>query len=285
MILSLLLISLFIPIFGTAGLSYASERFLGLRPSSSLIVFITWLPLYAWIIQLPNAPPKQALDWVWIYIILASVGTRLTTIKYNKSETMYQSIIFLIIGSLIIWPAVSYNASFSSHWLIWLESFIFSAVGVYILFMLTTIKLQAKKGDQIILGNIHLWLFTGSLGFTVILAGSLLIGELLLALSSVFFTLGFYCIFRKNFKINITVSGLPIFYGLSLLFLLIARIYVEVDIINTTLLMLSIILSSVIIIRKPQSQILQVLLMGCLCTSVGYSFYTEVLNVPNNGYY
>jgi hypothetical protein len=287
MILSLLLLSLLTPILGTVVLSYAFERFVGLRPSLSVIVFIIWLPLYVWIIQLPNVPPKQALDWIWIYIIFSSIGMKLKTYKYKSLQlkSLYQAILFIGIGSLVIWPAISYNASISSHWLIWLESLTFAVTGMCILFMFTTTKLPPKKDDLVIMGNIHLWLFTGSLGFTVILSGSLLIGELLLALSSIFFTLGLYCKFRKNFKINATINELPVLYSLALLFLLISMIYVEVDIINTVILMFSIILSSFIIINKPQNKVFQIVLIACLCTSMSYSFYTEVINVPNNGYY
>jgi hypothetical protein len=285
MIFTLLLISLLIPLSVTVGVSYAFERLSHVKISSSLIVIFTWLPIYFWIIQLPNIPPKQALDWVWIYVLLAGLGQFLRKSRYFKQITIYQNTILLLMGSVIIWPAISYNASLLSHWIIWLESVCFGLFAIYILFKLSAKNWQSNQGEGFMNANIHLWLITGTLGVTVIVTGSLLIGTLLISLSSVFFASGLYCKFRHNFKQQITISGLPLFYGLTLLMLLISRVYVEVDFINVLFLSISIGLSSYLIVKPSKNYLIMLAFLACLCATLGYSLYTEIISVTNNGYY
>jgi hypothetical protein len=220
-------------------------------------------------------------------MFIAGVGINIkgNTNSYLKLIATYQSITFLAVGCVMVWPAISYNASFSSSWLIWLESLIVGLVGVFILAKLSIAQFKLEHDNLLIRGNLHLWLIAGSLGFTVILAGSLLIGTLLITLSSVFFTSGLYCKFRPNFNIQANINGLPLFYGLTILILFISRIYVEIDFFNVLFVLVSCILSSYIIRKRSKSWLLQFILLGCLCTSLGYSIFIEVINVSENGYY
>jgi hypothetical protein len=220
-------------------------------------------------------------------MLIAGVGISIkgNTNSYLKLITTYQSITFLAVGCVMVWPAISYNASFYSSWLIWLESFIVGLVGVSIIAKLSIAALKPEHDNLLIRGYIHLWLITASLGLTVILAGSLLIGTLLITLSSVFFTSGLYCKFRPKFNKQGKINGLPLFYGLTLLIFLISIIYVEIDFTNILFLLMSFILSTYIIRHKTQNRLLMFVLIGCLCASLGYSVYTEVINVSENGYY
>lgn len=286
MIFSLLLVSLFIPIFVTVIILYVSDRLLHLKPSLSSILFIAWLPLYIWIMQYPNILPKQALDWVWVYILISSIYVNHKTdddARINVTA-IYQSIIFILIGYLVLKPIISYNASIASHWYIWLENLMLGLLSVYIFIKLSIDKYTQEK-SQLLHVNIHLWLISGSIGLTVFLTGSLLIGELLFTLSSIFLLLSFYCKFQSNVPMNVNKNTLPALYGLILLLLLISRAYVEINLINMVLLITGITLSSIIVRKNIHHALMLCIFLSCLSISTGYSIYTEVIAPSNNGYY
>ena len=291
MIFSLLLTSLFIPIFipifVTVIILYVSNRLLHIKPSLSSILFIAWLPLYIWIMQYPHILPKQALDWVWVYMLISSIYVNNKTNDNSRihATVIYQSIVFILIGYLMLRPTISHNASIESHWYIWLENLISGLLSTYILIKLSIDKYTQENNRLLLHVNMHLWLITGAIGLTVFLTGSLLIGELLFALSSTFLILGFYCRLQSNVPIKVIKNSLPALYGLILLMLLISRTYVEINIINMTLLIISITLSSVIISKNIKNTFILLLFLGCLFISTGYSIYTEIINPLNNGYY
>ncbi len=293
MILSLLLTTLIVPVFAVAGLSYVLQRSLSQQVSLSLIAIVTWLPLYAWIMQWPGFPPKQALDWLWIYVFFSSLSTVLSTIKVRvfsnvKAVMMYQVTLFLTACLVIIWPAISYRASLSSHGLIWLESLFLGLVGAYIVGKVVNHK-AGENQTAGMLGSLYLWVVTGALGLIVMMTGSLLIGTLLIALSSAYLAVAVYAKFFGGTKAQPTTNGLPMSYGLILLILLLSRIYVDLDFINTVLVLISIGLSRYLSLKHhlnlAQERWTQFILVICLEMAIGYTVFIEMLNQSNNGYY
>ncbi len=285
--------------FVAAGLSYILQRSFNQPVSLSLIAIIAWLPLYVWITQLPSFPPKQALDWLWIYVFFASLSAILRTVLsairiplFSKLNILaaYQITIFLIACLVIVWPAISYSASLSSHWFIWLENLFFGLIGAYGIGKLANEKVSKnQRAGAGMLENIYLWVVTGALGLIVIMTGSLLIGTLSIALSSTYLAVVLYAKFLGSVKAQIATNGLPMSYGLILLVLLLSRIYVEVDFINALLLLISIGLSSYLSLKHHlslnQERWGQLILLICLGAAVGYTFFIEVLSQSNNGYY
>ncbi len=293
MVLSLLWVTLLAPVLITVGLLYTAERLSRHSIPLSILAIIAWLPLYAWMLKLPNLPPKQALDWVWIYLMFAGAGVMCKVVTFHRVNKVaaFQSVTFFITAGVMIWPAISYNASLASHWSIWLESIVFGLMGVVVLLILIKPLAKADQSGTAISihSHIYLWLITGALGVIVIMTGSLLIGSLSIALSSIFVASGLYARFFYQARLPITPEGLPVSYGLVLLMLLISRVYVDVDIMTFSLLAISVVLASYLTLKQyhnpAQYRLLHIVFVTCLAIAIAYTVYSEVLSTQNNGYY
>ncbi|TDF35615.1 hypothetical protein EYS14_19590 [Alteromonadaceae bacterium M269] len=297
MILSLILVDLLIPVLATTGLSLLITQHSRFKAAFNVIAQVVWLSLYLWILQLPDFPPKQALDWVWIYVLTASL-VWMVNMAFSLSAKVSAALnigSFSIFSSIALWPVLSFDATFSSHWVIWLEHLSFCFVASSMLWKLAHEEHSAIDNNEAsVVTNtkqafVNLWLISGVLGVTSAMTGSLLIGSILIAFSATQFAIWACLLIRQSSQNGLTQTGLSLSYGIVFLMLMITRAYVELSLLVSVALLISLALSALIqtgkFIISKHLRFAQSALYVCLLIAIGHAVYFEVLAANAEPYY
>jgi hypothetical protein len=166
--------------------------------------------VYFVIVDWPNFPPRQAIDWLGYFVAIAFMVDNFIPRRWYAA-----AYVCLVVGSSasLFWPLISYKASFNSHWLIWLE---LSISALWMCLVLCR-KPVIHRWDQ------HLVLMLASVvcGIVSIVSGSLLLGFLCISLACL---QGFPCI--RSYFVGYAYYK-PAFLFLAFVQLLLVRHYAD----------------------------------------------------------
>lgn len=173
------------------------------------VLFLAWLFVYIWIVRVPDFPPKQATDYLCL-IVLSFVFANLI-FDGKRIQAFIQSSLFIVFSMLMLWTVLSYDASWASHWPIWLE---FLALSSFV-FLQACDRREYK-------GRMKGFLMATVLGLSsvlVIVSGSLLLGLIAASLASI---AAIPCFFPRFSMDQVAIDS---FQLLALSILVIARFY------------------------------------------------------------
>ncbi len=189
---------------------------------------LVWLIAYAWIIRWPEFPPGEAIDWPGP-LLVASVAAGCIT--YRTARWLFRSVIFLIAIMAIAWPVLHYQPSLTL-----VSELVFIIITGVVLFRRMEHRLAVTPAFILAIQA------TG-LAVASALSGSLLVGQLAAALTAVTGTYAFPEILDRLHKTPFSIQHRLAFLPLYLALLTIARLYAELPLVVTVLLLSGPILS------------------------------------------
>ena len=220
-LLQLILPSLVLPILLSSLLLFFSGRF----PAVISALPLVWLPSCFWLVGWPNAAPEEAVDWLWI-LAMASMGISGLMQHQGRLEAVVQSLILALFIVLLSWPVLRHQADLSV-----VTELIALLLAGFVLFH-RAVPRQSSTPVRV------LAISSGGLGLVTALGGSVLIGQLAGALSSVLIIFVLYVLYRQ---VTVKPGSVPFATSpvLQLYFalLLIARIYAEIPLTSAFLLL------------------------------------------------
>jgi len=183
-----------------------------------------WLIAYAWIIGLPNVPPEEALDWLWLLLAASYMAG---CIAQHRAQWLSRTLIFLTALIVIAWPVLRYQLSGT-------------LVGELVVIVVTGgVLFNRLPRIQPATPALALVINTAGLAIASTLSGSLLVGQLAIALAAL---TGGYAIVEMFNRLHTTRFStqqmlvlLPVYLGL----LTIARLYAELPLTSAALLLVS----------------------------------------------
>jgi len=185
---------------------------------------LIWLIAYAWIIGMPNVPPEEAVDWLWL-LLVASYA--IAYIPQRRARWLSRTLVFPTVLIAIAWPILRYQPS--------------SALVGELVTIVVAGGILFNRMQQIrpVAPALALAINTAGLAIASALSGSLLVGQLAGALAAV---TGGYAIVemlnrlhKTRFSVQQMLVLLPVYLGL----LVIARLYAELPLTSTALLLVS----------------------------------------------
>ena len=206
------------------------QKIVFFRSRITLCFIILWLVSYTWIIQLPNFPPKQALDWLGIFTLL-TILPFFNSALFKGWGKYYLLLVGLIFFWVSTWPVISYEASFASHKLIWAEIAL-----LYIWFCSVLVRgyrVNTKKHSYL-----NLAFSLACLAIITIMSGSLLLGLLVLAYSAILSIPSAVEIFSLN-KFKLSDKQSLLHWPIAMYLALMCRVYAEVSFVALVLLLLA----------------------------------------------
>ena len=186
---------------------------------------LIWLPSYLWIIGWPPLYPSEAIHWLWL-LVVASVLINLVLKSRLVLISVLQTVLLTLILIAVAWPVLQYQFEM----MLIIEIIAVIAVGI------VTFKFSSK--DQATTPALTMTISSGGMGLVIALGGSLLIGQLAGALASVLAVFAVSELIRK-FQPSISLSNLVPVMQLYLVILVIARIFAEIPLGPSALLLVA----------------------------------------------
>jgi len=128
--------------------------------------FFAWLLAYFWILNLPNLPPAEAIDWLWL------AGISFIAIQFlpSRHQPVSQLLLFLLSLLLISWPLLQYALS---------PVLIIELLLILLTAAMLLMSKQSSPAPALIIS-----MSATALAISTALVGSLLIAQLLTALAA-----------------------------------------------------------------------------------------------------
>lgn len=211
--LQILIQTLLLPFFISAiAYKYLSEKY------SVFVILIAWLVAFFWVQGLPGIS-ESPVDQVWVYLCVAVVARLFFQLKQQQVLLTTVYIFSLLFSSL---PIFKYEVSLSFL----IELAVFVVAGLLMIW----VKTNNNKPASTLVFSL---LFSGLL---IALTASISIASMGISLAA---ALGVYAVIeiKSRFKEQpLNVQYLPLFGFMYLLILFVARVYAELDITITLLL-------------------------------------------------
>ena len=220
--LELALSTLVIPL----ALSFAVQRLsLVLKSIITTGVFIAWLISFFWIVGVPSLPPKEAIEWsIYIGAVFIIISLFL---KSGFGQIILHALLSIVGAILIAWPVISHTPELQ----LFVELLFFLLIAGIISYRLLHIS-PASPALSIGISNAGLAIVAG-------LGGSLLIGQLSGALAASLGAFALLELYKKLEATQIRRNTTLLTSLLSLLMIIVARIYAELPLVSVVLLALS----------------------------------------------
>lgn len=174
-----------------------------------------WLPSYVWLSGWPSIIPGQASDWLWLLAVISALITSLIRSR-NAMIVVLQTLLLALVLLAIAWPVLQYQFEL----MLLVELIAVMAAG-YLLF-------HAASSGQAANPAMSMAISSGGMALVIALGGSLLIGQLAGALASVLAAFALYEIINKFQQSATSPSSLIPVMQLYLAILVIARIFAEI---------------------------------------------------------
>lgn len=187
------------------------------------IASLAWLPSYFWISGWPPLFPAEARHWLWL-LLIASVAINYFFSMRTAILAMLQAVLLLLVTVSIAWPVLRYQLSLS----LILEIIVLTGTA-YLLYRRMLIQQPVAPGLSMAISS-------GGMGLVVALAGSLLLGQLAGAIASVLAIFALTELFKRQ-TISLGAINLLPFIQLYLALLIIARIFAELALLPSLLLL------------------------------------------------
>ncbi len=197
---------------------------------------LVWLISYFWLRGLPNPPPREAVDWLWL-IGFATLAAGALPIAPRGRWLLLSGLLALYLA-VIVWPVARHDAS------------IMTLVELLVLIIAgTSLIHRLIDGYTAMFPALSMAIISISYAATAALGGSLLIGLLSSALAA---TLGGFALYEATIKKKMTL--LPIRAALLaniwlLCLMLIGRVYAELPLGSLALLLAALVASQVLRVR------------------------------------
>jgi hypothetical protein len=185
-------------------------------------ILLAWLASYSWMQGQFPLVPEGPVEQLWIFISLAVIGGFFIE---KKSYVIFLIALYCAGLLLFSWPILAYEIKLA---------FVLELAG----FVIAGVALVYFKTDNTRPALTSVLNFT-CLGFVVAITGSLLIGQISISLAA---AMGIYGIFELKNKLKIAEikhDSLRMFGLMFLLLLFIARVYAEIDLYVTMLLVVA----------------------------------------------
>jgi len=221
-LLQMILPSAVLPLFLSAVLWWLNRRIAISLWGLPLI----WLPSYVWLAGWPSIIPGQASDWLWLLAVISALIITLIRSRYAMIAVL-QSMLLALVLLAVAWPVLQYQ--FDMMLLVELISVI--AAG-FILYRASSTGLAASPAMSMAISS-------GGMALVIALGGSLLIGQLAGALASVLAAFALYEVINKFQKPATSLLNLIPVMQLYFVILVIARIFAEIPLGPTALLLVA----------------------------------------------
>jgi len=196
------------------------------KPITIWALPLIWLPSYVWLIGWPSLIPAEANHWLYMVAIISV----LIVLFFKSLKTVMPVMQTVLLGLAlfaIAWPVLHYNFS----WLLLLEMLAVTIVA-YLFFNFSN-KSEATSPALTMATS------GGGMGLVVALGGSLLIGQLAGALASVLMAFVIVELGSKCQKPAFDLLTIVPLIQLYFLILVIARIFAELPLAPSILLLLA----------------------------------------------
>jgi hypothetical protein len=226
--LQLLLPSLVLPLLLSGalyGLSRRDPRLAGALP-------LIWLPSVFWLVGWPKLVPEQTSDWLW-HLAVVSAGLSLGVSQRPRASAWAQTGLMALVLVVMIWPVLRYQPSRGLAF----ELAAVLAGAVVVLFNAARNPSAAPA--------LALAVSAGGLGVVTALDGSLLVGQLAVALASVCGVFALVELYERLAPGTVGVAELIPLAQVYLALLLIARVYAEIPLASSALLLMAPVVGSV----------------------------------------
>jgi len=227
------------------------------------IIALIWLPSCVWLVGMPALIPEEASHWL-VPLVIFSVLIAVLLKSQVKQQVLLQIILLLLILVAVVWPVLSYQFS----WMLVAEllAVILAASALYLL----------SATNQKALPALTMMISSGGMGLVVALGGSLLIGQLAGALASVLFAFVLFELVSRLNKSAVTVIELVPVMQLYFVILVIARVFAEIEMVPSLMLLLAP-LASVVINKR------YAFVASALC--IGIAVLWLLMTTDSSGYY
>ena len=196
------------------------------KPIALWALPLIWLASFVWLIGWPSIIPAEANQWLYP-LALCSVLISLYIKFSNNLVTVLQTLL-LVLGLIgIIWPVLQYQFS----WMLVLELLVVMIIGCLLFYF--SAKPHAKTPA------LTMFVSSGGMGLVVALGGSLLIGQLAGALASILISFAVVELMTKLQKPAANLSSFVPVIQLYLGILVIARIFAEIPLGPSALLLIA----------------------------------------------
>ncbi len=193
------------------------------KPGTGKALILVWLPLYVWINGVPEFPSRDATNWLWLAALLAAAAVMLVR-QRSLLATAHSTV--LLAGLLTIaWPvihliSVAFTLTLGAALLV-------GGLIYYLPNERATLPITATAVN------------TAGIGLVSALGGSLLVGQLAIALAVVLGAFTLAEIFSRKTRLNFPSEFLAPFVTIDLLLLVIGRVYADLPIGPVVLLLIS----------------------------------------------
>ncbi len=213
--------SLLLPLVFSAIILYFSSS---KRRTQAFLVLFSWASIYFWTKGALNLIPGEALDWIWVLI---AVNAIFILSAPQQLLPLLCSLLFGVFLFIFSWPILSYQNELT----VWFELVFFETVVAIVFY-----KIKSKPYG---LPAIHFATSALALAIVSILSGSLLIGQLALSLVALTGIFSFYEIIQTPTKHSLYKSTQLMLLSLYFSLVIIGRLYVEIPMGSTVLLVLA----------------------------------------------
>lgn len=228
-LLQILLPSVIMPVV----LSVMAWKLIHHFPTMQWSLPLIWLPSYIWINGIPSSFFGEAKDWLWLLL-----GLSILLNVFFKPRLviliLLQTLLLILLLIIIAWPVLQYQ--FSTMLVIEISTVSIAAAVIFYFIG----KINTHTPRSLLSPILSLAISSGGLGLIITLAGSLLIGQLAGVMASILFSM--FILMGLTFKssnlainFNNFVPIIQLYYAI----LVIARIYVDLPVGITILLLLA----------------------------------------------
>ena len=187
---------------------------------------LIWLPSLVWLTGWPPFLPSEANEWLlWLVIIATLINF---TLK-SKPWALVITHIFLLVCALIAiaWPVIKYQFDM----MMVIEMIVVTIVAL-VLYRFSVI-------DRATTPSLSMAISSGGMGIVIALGGSLLVGQLASSLASVLAVFALVEVIRKQQQPSLSVLNLIPVMQIYLAILVIARIFAEIPLGPSALLLVA----------------------------------------------
>jgi len=234
-------------------------------PAATWGLALIWLPALVWIVGWPHILPTEATQWLWL-LVTVTVGLGILA-THRQTAFLVQSVSLLLFLLIIAWPVVHTLADNA----VLVELGITLSVGILVIYRLLMEQGNNRKSPVLALA-----VSLGGLSITAALAGSVMVGQLVGALSACLGAFAIMELMHGCREQSVDGASLVPVVVLALVLLAIARIYTEMPIGPSALLLLAI----------PAGLLLQfrfAFLASLLCAVIALSWL--LLTADSSSYY
>lgn len=220
--LQLILPSLVLPLMLSAIWLAISRRYRTLLRVMPLI----WLPSCFWLAGWPKLLPQEAIDWLWLLVIL-SMGVQIGLSQRLRLAVLVQAGLLGLTLIILTWPVLKYQPSIGL------------AMELVAVLLAGSVLFFSARANRATTPSLALALSSGGLALVTALGGSVLVGQLAGALASVLGAFALYELYKRFTAKAVSNLQLTPMIQVYLALLLIARVYADIPLGSAVLLLMA----------------------------------------------